>query len=405
MSHPPIKSLCNAGTTSPRGTGIHSSGGADTEPRSGVKIRVFHLIKGLGRGGAEVLLAEGLKFADRTRFEFAYGFFVPWKDRVAKELTAAAAPVVCFRRSGALQVLSSVDRVARELKEWRADLLHCHLPLSGVVGRLAGQRARIPVVYTEHNTLERYHPATRWLNTSTYSLNAVTVAVSADVATSIRQRLGPETNVRVIPNGIDVDRFDLVRFDPEAIRVRLGVPAQAPLIGTVAVLRPQKRLDCWIATAALLQQEFPNAHFLIVGDGPLRRTLEALVQAKGIRNFVFAGLHDDVRPYLAAMDVFLMTSQFEGLPIALLEALAMRRPVVSTPVGGIVEVIRDKWNGVLVPSAQPADLFAAVRGVLVDPAKGSTLGLNGRELVEQRYSMGRMARDLESLYEEVISRS
>ena len=116
--------------------------------------RVFHLIKGLGRGGAEVLLEQALRFGDARRFEYAFGYFLPWKDAMVDPLRRLGAEVVCFEARGDLAILRSVGRVTEHLRRWRADLLHCHLPLSGVVGCRAGRRSGTRAVLIWHPVFE-----------------------------------------------------------------------------------------------------------------------------------------------------------------------------------------------------------------------------------------------------------
>jgi hypothetical protein len=149
------------------------------------RIRVFHLIKGLGRGGAEMLLPEGLRFADRKHFCYGYGYFLPQKLSMVRGLEDQEVEVTCFTARSNPSILASTFRVARHLKSWDADLLHCHMPMAGVVGRVAARLAGIPVVYTEHNKMERFHPLSRWLNLVTWTWQHEVVAVSEDVAKSI----------------------------------------------------------------------------------------------------------------------------------------------------------------------------------------------------------------------------
>ncbi len=363
------------------------------------KIRVFHLIKGLGVGGAESLLSEGLAVADRGRFEFGFGYFLPWKDQLVETLESLGGEVTCFDAGSPLAMARSIPRVARFLKDWRADLVHCHLPLSGVVGRLAGGRAGVPVIYTEHNLQERYHPATAWANRLTWRRQTRALAVSGEVEASIQRHLGDRVPVERVLNGIRVEAFSRNGAGPETRR-HLGIPDTAPVVGTVAVFRRQKRLDQWFDVAGRLGSTLPDLHFLVVGDGPLRAEVEARAGRLGERMHL-VGFRDDVAPYLSAMDVFLMTSEHEGLPLALLEAMASELAVVATGVGGIPEVIEDGRSGFLSASAESAvDL---VSRLVADRVLRDRIGGQARRRVAESFSMERMARALERIYLDVLA--
>lgn len=366
-------------------------------------LRVFHLIKGLGRGGAEGLL---LGCGDRGRdpaVTYGAGYFLPWKDALEAPLRSTGVEVVRFTARSSVGMAFQVGRIASFLRTWRADLLHCHLPLAGVVGRLAGRVAGTPVVYTEHNLMERYHPWTRRANLWSWRLQARVVAVSAEVASSIERHAGGRVPVRVVRNGVPVARL---RRDPEAgaeVRRRLGIPPEAPVVGQVAVFRRQKRLDLWLETARQVLRDRPDARFVLVGDGPLRPEIERRSRELGLTSAVtFTGLQDDVRPFLSAIDLLLVTSEFEGLPLVLLEAMALELPVVATAVGGVPEAVADGRTGRLVPFGEPGASAAATLALLANPTRAREMGRAARRRVKTEFSTDRMMVELEALYREVV---
>ncbi len=379
--------------------------------------RVFHLIKGLGRGGAEMLLPAGLRVGGGG-FEYAYGYFLPWKDALVGDLRSLGAPVTCFGGRSNAAILMKARAVAKELERWRADVLHCHLPVAGIVGRIAGRMAGgggVPVVYTEHNKMERYHGLTRRANLLTWRWQQHAIAVSESVAESIRAHVpagvggdGGGVPLTTVENGVDTEQFDPATgggADGVAVRQQFDIPANAPVVGTVSVFRVQKRLDHWLQAAARVVRSVPNAHFLLVGDGPLRGDVERWIAAEDLTERVhLAGLQTEVRPYLAAMDVYLMSSQFEGLPIALLEAMAMARPVVATAVGGIPEVISDGQNGLLVPAGDAQQMAEASLRLLNDASLRKSMGNAARSTICERFSIARMQRQLEAIYRQVVAK-
>jgi L-malate glycosyltransferase len=369
-------------------------------------MRVFHLIKGLGRGGAEMLLTDGPRISDPARFTYAFGYFVPYKNALVAELEEHFPKVECFPAATPLAMSGRILDVARHLRRWRADVLHCHLPLAGVVGRLAARLARIPVIYTEHNLIERYHPGTRIAAKATWRMQRHVIAVSGEVANSVKRHLGDAVPVTVVSNGVSLERFASSAALRTEARARLGIDAATPVVGTVAVFRKQKRLDLWLEVARRQLTARPDAKFLLVGDGPLRGELVDRSRALGIeRAIIMPGLQPDVRPYLAAMDAYLMTSDFEGLPIALLEAMASGLTPVVTAAGGIAELIENGKSGfVLARGDVPAITEALGRVILTDSAERAAWGAAAQRRVAAEYSTGRMMRQIEQVYEDVVTR-
>jgi L-malate glycosyltransferase len=364
--------------------------------------RVLHLIKSLGRGGAEMLLPEGLRFADRDRFEYHYGYFLPWKDAMVSAIAEQDAPVTCFGGKNNLEILARTLKVREYILANDIELLHCHMPIAGTVGRILSRWMGIPVVYSEHNLQERFHPVTRTLNKLTWQWQDHVIAVSGDVAESIRKTMGEDVPVQVVLNGVDVERFHRNGQSAD-LPSSISIPSGAPVVGTVAVFRTQKRLDDWLEAARLIRKEIPEARFLLVGDGPLKAEVESAIKVKGLRDVVFTpGLIEDVRPFLASMDVYMMSSIFEGLPVALLEAMAFECAPVCTSVGGIPELISDGSNGRLVAPQRPEELASAVIDVLKTDGLRNRLAQAGRQTVIDGFSMQRMTRELEDIYTQVL---
>jgi glycosyltransferase involved in cell wall biosynthesis len=367
------------------------------------KLRIFHLIKSLNRGGAETLLAEGLRFADRDRFELLYGYYNPQADALAPTLRAGGASVTCFGGASHLTMLGRTARLSRFLRDEQVDLVHCHLPTAGIVGRFAARIAGVPVVYTEHNKPEWYRKPTFLLNAWTYELQKQVIAVSASVEESIRRYIRPRVPVTVIRNGIDASLFRRPDAADATVRARFDIPPHAVVVGNVAAFIPQKRLDDWIRAAQIIHGHHIGVRFLLVGEGPQEAQLARQIAELGLDGVVhLCGVQSDVRPYLAAMDIYMMSSAFEGLPVALLEAMAMQCAPVCTAVGGIPEVLRDGSNGLLTQPGRPEDLAQAVIGLLGDPQHIRSFGNAARDTVLREFSIERMTREVESLYMKVL---
>ena len=346
-----------------------------------------------------MLLPETLKLHCKEDFDFSYGFFFFFKDQMVSVLREQEVQVVCFNASNNLKLLLSAMRISKYIYAHEIDIIHCHLPWAGFSGRLLRRITGKPVIYSEHNKQERYHWVTRTLNRWTFGFQDHVIAVSHDVEASIRKNIKTKAPISTVQNGVNTDRFNPAGYNGAETRKELGIPSDVPVLGTVAVFRTQKRLDRWIDEAAKVKQRFPTAHFILVGDGPTESLIREKVNGHGLQECIhLPGRLEEVRPWLAAMNVFMISSEFEGLPVALLEAMSMQLPVVSTGAGGIKEVIRDNYNGLLVPVDQPDQLSAKVISLLEDHDFAKTLGVEARKTAIAEFGLGRMVSKLENLY-------
>lgn len=366
----------------------------------GERARVLWLIKGLGPGGAERLLVETAKHLDRGRFDVRAAYLLPWKGQLAGELRDAGVPTRC------LDVRHPADpmwlgRLRSQLHG--VDLVHAHLPVAGIAARVAsrGLRHRPAVVYTEHNTWQRYRQPTRSVNGWTFSLNDAAIAVSRTVAGSIRSR---RPAVGVIANGVDVAGLRAAAMSAAEARAALGIPSGVPLVGTVGGLTPKKGHLGSVRAASAVLERVPNARFVFVGLPVDPGPIEAEIAARGLQDrVVLAGYRPEAARLMRAFDVFCLPSRFEGMPISLLEAMALGVAPVATRVGGTPEVVTDGRDGVLVPPDDPDALASALIELLTDEERRASLGARAARTAED-FDIRTMVRATEAVWTAALER-
>jgi glycosyltransferase involved in cell wall biosynthesis len=213
-----------------------------------------------------------------------------------------------------------------------------------------------------------------------------------------KHRIVPHRRLRMIRNGIDTAAYREAS-DPQALRKLLGIPLDAPVIGTVGRLVQIKRYDLLIRSFARVRRSCPKAHLILVGDGPQKLELQQLVAGLGIGDRVhFAGYQIDVNRYLHIMDCFALTSRSEGTPQAVLEASIAGLPVVASRVGGLPEVIDDGRTGILFEPGDEDTLTRELIGILLDKDRARRLGEAASIRVQSLYGVGRMAKEYHNHY-------
>lgn len=367
------------------------------------KIKILHIIKSLGRGGAEMLLPETLKIHDTSKFEFHYIYFLPWKDQMVSSIEEAGGKVTCFSAKNNIQLLKQYKSVVDYCKSNNIDLIHCHLPWAGFLGRLVYKKTKIPTVYTEHNMQERYHIITKKINQFTFNSQSLGLGVSEDVTNSIKENINPNIPVRTLLNGANTESFRRDSTLGIDVKAELGIPKDAIVIGNVAVFRFQKRIVEWLQVLKKITVINPKVYGIIVGAGPLEEEIMAeLIRLDLKEKIKFTGLKTNVKPYFSAMDIFMMSSSFEGLPIALLEAMSMECAIVSTNAGGIKEVIVHEKNGLTCKVSEWEKLADLCLRLINNPNELEAYKRAARERVLQEFSLNKMIKSLEDLYEELL---
>jgi glycosyltransferase involved in cell wall biosynthesis/O-antigen ligase len=294
------------------------------------------------------------------------------------------------------------------LKRVKPDLVHTQLLRGDVYGRWAAVRAGIPFMSVVHN-MDRWkrsgslgHRFSSWFDAQGLQQAAGIVAVSKAVKDDTAQRQGIDTSqISVIPNAVDAAAFQYPLSDSEEkkLRASLNIPEKAQIVGTVSRLVEQKAPDVWVRAATEVVRRLPDTYFIWVDTGPLENKTKQLIQQLGIqKNFRMLGRRSDIPQLLALMDVFVLSSLFEGLPMALLEAMSAGKACVATNVSGNPELLRENVTGLLVPPKNPDALAVAIEKILVSDSLRMELGKNARALIEQNYHAKGMGAAYQTLY-------
>jgi sugar transferase (PEP-CTERM/EpsH1 system associated) len=366
-------------------------------------LRVAHVTLALDVGGLERNIVNQV----REGFELGQDVSVICLERpgtLAPQVENLGAPVICLHKRPGLR-LGLVGELWRVLRRLRPHVVHSHQIASLFYTGPAANVSGVPVVaHTEHGKqpyAERLR--TRWLGKLAGRHASRFFCLSRDMAAAVTaHHIVPPHKVRVILNGINTACFR-ERKEARPLREALGIPANAPVIGTVGRLAPVKRQDVLLRAFARLRERVPEAHLVLVGDGPRQEELRALATQLGVGAVThFAGYQSEPQRYLDLIDVFVLTSASEGIPQALLEASAAAIPAVCSRVGGIPEVIDEGRTGLLFPSGDQDSLTEGVLTLLTDPQLARRLGEAARARVESLFHIRRMAAEYHQQFLEML---
>ena len=363
---------------------------------------VLHLCESSSTGGAESVLISIVEGLDKKRYRsqvclLSDGWLKRELDRRGIDNAIVSQP-------------HSVDpawlyRIYRLLKDRKIHVMHSHEFATNVYASFLSRLTGIPLVATIHG--KNYY-GDRWRRRAAYRFvarhSSMTV-VSADLKRFVAETIGiTPARLHVVHNGIDISRYDL-GDQHRAVRAELGVSDRQRVIGTVGNLFAVKGQTYLLKACREVQRVFHDFVLLIAGEGdqlePLRREASELGLAHNVR---FLGFRNDVPLLLQAIDVFALPSLSEGLPLCILEAMAVRKPVVATNVGGVAEVVDEGLTGYLVPPRNPQAMAEKLISLLSNPRAAANMGEIGRRKVEEGFRLEKMVRQYESMYDGLLAR-
>lgn len=366
------------------------------------KIKIIQVTRSLNVGGLEKLVATLARNLNREVFDVSVvcllrkGFFSGEleSEGIRVHLVAESEPDA---RSRLLFL-----KLARFLKCERPDIVHTHNTHAMIDGTLASVLARVPVrVHTDH--ARQFPDRVSYMITE----NLLSRYVDRVVAVSERskqdlvqfEKIAAKV-ISVVPNGADIDAGS---WNRDQVRQELGLRGHEFLIGTVSRLTEQKGTRFLIEALPAIVATHPEIKLVVVGDGASRKNLENQVAQLTLdRYVVFVGYQKDTEKYLTAMDLYVLPSLWEGMPIGVIEAMACSKPIVATAVGGVPEIIEDGITGHLVPPGEATGLTGAVRKCLEDREKNLRMGLAARSRYEERFTVKTMVTNYESLFFDLV---
>ena len=375
------------------------------------RLKVVTLVRMFGEaggGGAERVARELLAALDPDRFDRT--LFVS-RPPAPDDPTGEQIEADLRRRGVRVQFLSRQFKydpfgwwpLLRLLRRERIDILHAHTfghnAWATVLGRLAGVGV---IVAHEHNWAFAGRPLRPLVDRRLIARGSDAIIVVSDDARRkmIEVERIPPTRLVVLANGVRA----LPAGNGHAVRAELAIGSDDPVIGVVCVMRPEKAVDSLVRAAALLMSDVPRLRVVVAGDGPERPAVQALARELGVADRVLLlGDRMDVPDILDALDVAVLCSDYEGIPLALLEYMDAARPIVATRVGGIPELIEDGVDGLLVAPRDPPALAEAILALLRDRERAAALGAQARERCRREFSVDATVDRLQDLYEQLYA--
>lgn len=369
-------------------------------------VNILHIVEDLKVGGLENVIASIVLGLDKTKYQNQVWCLARGGD-VATELIGKGATVrILGERSyhNPLRILS----LARLIRGEKFSIIHTHGYFASTFGRAAGLVARVPVIIAHVHSA--YHEYTlrnlvieNILSRFTDRIVCVSKAVQRFVVETERIR---EDKTCLIYNAANISHSVLSVEASCHEREQIGIDKQDMVITVVASLTPNKGHRVLLDAFAQIVKKYPLTKLLVVGDGPLMSELRASASRLGIASrVIFTGQRRDVASLLQLSDVFTLPSiTREGLGIALIEAMAMKLPVIGTKVGGIPEVIEHNANGLLVTPGDSHELAAAIDTLLQDGEMRKRMGRRGEEIYKEKFTMSKMIGLVENLYDELLEK-
>jgi len=367
-------------------------------------LRILFVSTSLAYGGAETQLVHLATRLKSRGWEVGVISLMPPKAYV-KDLEAIEIPVFSLGIRWKFPDPRPVLRLARIIWKWRPDIVHSFMVHANILARIVRALAPVPVLICSARSVNEGSHFREFLYRLTDPFCDLTTQVSqAGLERYVRIGAVPRYKIRYIPNGVDTERFKPNREDRLKVRKELGVDGFVWL--AVGRFAPPKDYPTMLQAFARVILEHPESILLVVGDGPLKKTMENMVRELGIEKQVkFLGIRCDIPQLMNAADAYVMSSAWEGMPNVLLEASATGLPIVATDVDGNSEIVLNGITGFLVPPRNPEALAEAMlRLMSFSIEERKKMGKMARKHVEVNFNLDRIVELWESLYYELLEK-
>ncbi len=387
------------------------------------KIKVFYLINSLCLGGAEKFLLSMVKYINKEKFK-PIVCYIEKDEALLNEFKKTKAELICLNLDNKLDI-RSITRLFTVLKNHKPDILHTHLAYSSIIGRIIGKILKVPIIIShQHNTAYILNYLSLFLEKITIPLADLVICVAEGVELSFFKKahvfsielLEMGYKHFTIYNSIDVDEIEEIikKTDSLEKRKNLGLNKEDKVISIVARLTKGKGHHNLIHAFYEVHKTLPSSKLLIVGDGELRKELELITHKLGIANSViFCGSRNDVYEILKITDVFVLPYDYnlkksyprEGVGIAILEAMAACKPVITTEnFNSTRGIVKNGINALIVPVNDSKALSNAILEILTNDEKAKFIAENGYRLVKENFSISKKIKEYEMIYEFLFDR-
>ncbi len=373
-------------------------------------MRICHIITKPELGGAQLTTLRLLSELSKDNYEIS---FITSNSGILTSDFLKLQKVKNFLLSSFKRDIEPINdiltlyKIYKILKNQKCEIVHTHSSKAGILGRLAARIAKTKfILHTVHGwSFNEYQPllikrlfillekiAARW----TTKLICVS---KKDIETALKYKIANREKIVLIRYGISKEAFQFQNLNIAEKRAELVIKNNGPIVAMVSCLKPQKSPQDYIKAAAIVKKDIPEANFLIIGDGILRKKVLRLADNLGLNgSLLFKGWRRDIPEILSVIDVLVLSSLWEGLPVVLLEAMASGKPVIATNVGGTSEIIRDGIDGILVPPKDYKALSEKIRFILTETNLCKKMGESFKNRFDSSFQFQNMVKEIQELY-------